>query len=57
MALRVGIVPEVAMSGGVALNIGMVKAMAEELGQPIRVHPDCQLAGAIGAAILAWQKA
>lgn len=55
MALRIGKESEVAMSGGVALNIGVVHAMEEELDTPIQVHPYCQLAGAIGAAIVAWE--
>ena len=56
MALRIGCEPDVAMSGGVALNRGIVSAMEKELNTPILVHPDCQLAGAIGAALLAWEK-
>ena len=56
MALRIGCEPDVAMSGGVALNSGVVRAMEKELGTPVLVHPDCQLAGAIGAALLAWEK-
>lgn len=56
MALRIGCEPEVAMSGGVALNSGIVSAMEKELGTSIMVHPDCQLAGAFGAALLAWEK-
>ncbi len=53
MAMRVGIEDDVCMSGGVALNQGVVKAMEKELGRPVKVHGDCQLAGAIGAAIYA----
>lgn len=56
MALRIGCTPDVAMSGGVALNSGIVRAMEKELGTNVLVHPDCQLAGAIGAALLAWEK-
>ncbi len=56
MALRIGCEPEVAMSGGVALNGGVVRAMEQELGMAVRVHPDCQLAGAVGAALYAWEK-
>ena len=55
MALRIGKEPDVAMSGGVALNIGVVHAMEEELETPVQVHPYCQLAGAIGAAVVAWE--
>lgn len=56
MALRVGIMDTVCMSGGVALNKGVVAAMENELGHRIDVHPDCQLAGAIGAAVYAWKQ-
>lgn len=53
LAQRMGVVEEVAMSGGVALNAGVVTAMSQQLGLPVHVHPDCQLAGAIGAALYA----
>ena len=56
MALRIGCEPEIAMSGGVALNGGVVREMEKELGMKVHVHPDCQLAGAIGAALYAWEK-
>jgi predicted CoA-substrate-specific enzyme activase len=42
---------EVFMSGGVALNAAMVAALGEALGRPIRVLPQPQLVGAIGAAL------
>lgn len=57
MTLRLGRMPDVAMSGGVALNVGVVAAMGEELNSPVLVHPDCQLAGALGAALVAWDRA
>ena len=53
LAYRNGIVPEVAMSGGVALNKGLVALLGQELKSQILVHEDCQLAGALGAAVLA----
>jgi len=53
LARRNGIVKDVAMSGGVALNRGVVRALGKELGTEILVHEDCQLAGAIGAALFA----
>lgn len=55
LAHRAGLAEDIAMSGGVALNTGIVKALGRELKHDILVHPDCQLAGAIGAAILARQ--
>ena len=57
LALRIGIVPPVAISGGVALNKGVVRALERELNTGILVHEDCQFAGAIGAAVFAYRKA
>lgn len=54
-AMRVGIVDDVVMSGGVARNQGVVRAMEKELGHKITVPEDCQLAGALGAALFAWE--
>ncbi|MHC1761265.1 MAG: acyl-CoA dehydratase activase [Negativicutes bacterium] len=53
LAFRNGIVQAVAMSGGVALNKGVVALLSQELKSEILVHEDCQLAGALGAAVLA----
>ena len=53
MTLRLGKPGKTAMSGGVALNTGVVRALERELGVPILVDPLCQAAGAIGAACLA----
>jgi len=51
---RLGIKEPVAISGGVALNSGVVKALEEELGLEIRVSPLAQLNGAYGAAVHAF---
>ncbi|MBQ9732809.1 MAG: 2-hydroxyglutaryl-CoA dehydratase, partial [Clostridia bacterium] len=48
---RLGIVEPVIMSGGVALNGGVVRALERELGVPISVSTIAQLNGAYGAAI------
>ena len=53
MANRVGVLPPVVMTGGVAKNTGVVKALEKKLGMPIRVSEYAQLNGAIGAAVLA----
>ena len=53
---RIGFQGPIAMSGGVALNAGVVRALEHELGKQIVTHPDAQLAGAYGAAILAFEK-
>lgn len=55
MAMRIGRQADLSMSGGVALNVGVVRALEEELDMPVLVHPYCQLAGAIGAALTAWE--
>jgi len=53
MANRVGVVSPVVMTGGVAKNTGVVKALEKKLGMPIRVSEYAQVNGAIGAAVLA----
>jgi activator of 2-hydroxyglutaryl-CoA dehydratase len=42
---------EVLMSGGVALNGAMVAALRDALARPVRVLPEPQLTGALGAAL------
>jgi len=49
--------PPVVFTGGVALVPGMAKALAEAVGTPVRVAPDPQMTGALGAAILACRQA
>ncbi len=53
LAKRVGTQDKVVMTGGVAMNIGVVKALEEKLGKSITVASIPQENGAIGAAILA----
>lgn len=55
LAHRIGVVPDVVMTGGVAQNIGVVNALQEELGCPIKTSPLTQYNGALGAALLAFQ--
>ncbi len=55
-ALRVGIFPEVVMTGGVALNRHMVKTLSGEIGHPIYVPESPQTVGALGAALYAADK-
>jgi predicted CoA-substrate-specific enzyme activase len=52
-----GVTPEVIMAGGVAKNIGVVKALEKVLGAPIKIHVEPQIIGALGAAILSLEKA
>jgi len=53
LAQRLKIEPDVVLTGGVAKNIGIVKAMSEILGCELLVPEDPLLTGAMGAAILA----
>lgn len=57
LARRLGVVGPVGMSGGVARNRGMVRALERELGVEIKTSEQCQLAGAIGAALNAYKTA
>ncbi|RRF88667.1 MAG: 2-hydroxyglutaryl-CoA dehydratase, partial [Coriobacteriaceae bacterium] len=52
LAHRVGGEPPYLMTGGVAQNQGVVKALSEVLDSPVATHEDSQLCGAIGAAVL-----
>jgi predicted CoA-substrate-specific enzyme activase len=55
---RVGIVPNVFFSGGVANNIGMKKILEDFLGFPVVSSPlDTVFTGAIGSALFAGQYA
>ena len=53
MARRVGLVPPVMMTGGVALNRGVVRALERHIGHPVAVTPQAQVNGAVGAALIA----
>jgi len=53
LARRLKIEPDVVLTGGVAKNSGMVKAMKENLGCNLLVPEEPLLTGALGAAILA----
>ncbi len=53
---RLGLKEPLVMTGGVARNAGVVRALSEELGVAVLVSPLCQLNGAYGAAIHAWKK-
>lgn len=53
MAQRIGLRPPAMMTGGVAKNIGVVKALESKFGSEILVNEFAQVNGAIGAAVLA----
>lgn len=54
---RVGIEQEITFTGGVAKNIGMVRALEERLNISINVCPHSQFMGAIGAGLFALERA
>lgn len=56
LARRIGIEPEIIMTGGVAQNGGVVKAMSEVLELPIKTSPIPQFTGALGAALHAFDE-
>ncbi len=53
MVRYVGIKEQLAFTGGVAKNVGMVAALEKELKCKLNIPQEPQLAGALGAAILA----
>ena len=57
LAHRIGVRDQVVMTGGVAQNQGIVKALQDELGHEIHTSPLTQYNGALGAALFAFGKA
>lgn len=58
MVRRVGLVKELALTGGCSKNAGLAKALEKKLGVTVTMLPqDPQLTGALGAAIIASEKA
>jgi predicted CoA-substrate-specific enzyme activase len=57
MAGRIGLKAPIMMTGGVAMNSGVVRALEEKCGHPIEVSSKAQVMGAIGAALIAAQTA
>lgn len=54
MVRKVGLIEDVALTGGCAKNEGLAKALEEKLGVEVKRLPqDPQVAGALGAALLA----
>ena len=56
LAHRVGVQDQVVMTGGVAQNAGIVKALEDQLGHKIHTSPLTQYVGALGAALFAFKK-
>ena len=53
MARKIGVHEPVAFVGGPALNVGLRRALQDELGMPLLVPGQPQLVAAYGAAIIA----
>jgi activator of 2-hydroxyglutaryl-CoA dehydratase len=53
MANRVGMTAPIMMTGGVAKNVGVLKALEAKFEQHIEVSEKTQVTGAIGAALIA----
>jgi predicted CoA-substrate-specific enzyme activase len=47
---------KIAMTGGVAKNVGVVRAIEERLGQSMMVYHEPQIVGALGAALIASER-
>jgi predicted CoA-substrate-specific enzyme activase len=56
LVARLGVEETVALTGGVALNKGVVHCLKERIKVPIWTHDKPQIIGAIGAAALALEK-
>ena len=56
LAKRAGIIEQVCMSGGVAQNEAVRKAMSKMLGVPIAYSPLAQVFGALGAALYTYKQ-
>ena len=50
---RVGLAPEFMMTGGVAKNPGVVRAVEEKIGAKLYICPEPEIVGAVGAALYA----
>lgn len=58
MVRRVGLTKELALTGGCSKNDGLAKALERKLGVMVTMLPqDPQIAGAVGAALIASEKA
>ena len=56
MANRIGMLDPVMMTGGVAKNIGVVKAIEKKIEKSVVISKEAQITGAIGAALMAAKR-
>ncbi len=57
MVRRIGIERDMALVGGVAKNVGLLRSLEDELGKPILVPDDPEYVSALGAALTATERA
>lgn len=57
LAYRGGLEEDIVMTGGVAKNGGVVRAVSKELKKQVIVAPNPQTTGALGAALFAYEEA
>ena len=57
MVRKVNVEPEIVITGGGAKNVGLCHALEEKLGLPTVVPPEPLITGALGAALIASEKA
>jgi predicted CoA-substrate-specific enzyme activase len=55
LILKIGIVEDFSICGGIAKNIGVVKRLERNLGVKASIAPEPQIAGALGAALFAQE--
>jgi predicted CoA-substrate-specific enzyme activase len=55
LAERIGVEREVAMVGGGARDVGLVRALKEERGHDILIPPEPHMTAALGAALIALE--
>lgn len=55
LANRIGVKPDIVMSGGAALNKNLIDVLSQQLEEKIKQLEDPQAAGAIGAAVYAME--
>ena len=57
MVKRLSLEREIVVTGGVAKNAGVIKALEEKLGvKTVSIQLDSQIIGAVGAALLAQER-
>lgn len=55
MARRVKVEPDIVLTGGVAKNIAIKRILEEKIGFEIKIPPEPQIVGAVGAALFATE--